>query len=85
MLGRTHIVFGLTTLAIAQSQMLAVGGLIQPHPVYGFPTGPLLCLGAATVGALLPDLDAGEATIQQQLGVLGGIAHSGLGLLGLKH
>ena len=64
MLGRTHIVFGLTTLAIAQSQMLAVGGLIQPHPVAGFPTGPLLCLGAATVGALLPDLDAGESTIQ---------------------
>jgi membrane-bound metal-dependent hydrolase YbcI (DUF457 family) len=65
--------------------MLAVGGLIQPHPVAGLPTGPLLCLGAATVGALLPDLDAGESTIQQQLGVLGGIAHSGLGLLGLKH
>ena len=85
MLGRTHIIIGLTTLAIAHSQILAAGGLIQPHPVAGIPTGPLFCLGAATVGALLPDLDANESTIQQELGMLGVAAQSGITLLGVKH
>ena len=85
MLGRTHIVIGLTSLAAVETGTQIVGGLIQPHPVAGIPTGPLLCLGAAAVGALLPDLDANESTIQQELGVVGELAHSGMNLLGLKH
>jgi membrane-bound metal-dependent hydrolase YbcI (DUF457 family) len=85
MLGRTHIVIGLTALAAVETGTQIAGGLVQPHPVAGIPTGPLLCLGAAAVGALLPDLDANESTIQQQLGVAGELAHSGMNLLGLKH
>ncbi len=85
MLGRTHIVIGLTTLAIAHAQPVALGDLVGPHPMAGLPAGPLLCLGAATLGALLPDLDANESTIQQELGFVGTVTHAGIELLGMKH
>jgi membrane-bound metal-dependent hydrolase YbcI (DUF457 family) len=59
--------------------------LIQPHPVAGLPVGPFLCAGAAVLGALLPDLDAGEATIHHELGAINGLIRSGLELCGIKH
>lgn len=88
MLGHTHALIGLTTLAAVQRGALTItagGGLIQPHPVEGLPVGPVLCAGAAILGALLPDLDAQESTIQHELGVVSLLARFGLKLLGIKH
>ena len=90
MLGHTHALFGLTTLAAVHSGTLAIsghaaGGLIQPHPVAGLPVGPFLCAGAAVLGALLPDLDAGEATIHHELGPVTGLIRLGLEVCGVQH
>jgi membrane-bound metal-dependent hydrolase YbcI (DUF457 family) len=86
MLGYTHAVVGLTTLAATQAVSLRLAApLVQPHPVAGFPVGPGLCAGAAILGALLPDLDAEDSTILHELGGWGLLAKAGLGILGVKH
>lgn len=81
MRGHTHALFGVTTLVAAN----ALTDFVQPHPVEGLPTGPVLCAGAAILGALAPDLDAGQSTIQGELGLAGSVIRGGLGLLGVKH
>lgn len=81
MRGPTHALFGLTTLAAVN----AATGFIQPHPVAGLPTGPALCLAAATLGALLPDLDAEESTLKSELGFVGDLVGGGISLLGIGH
>jgi len=86
MLGHTHALFGLTTLAVVQATSVRLAQpLIQPHPVDGFPVGPGLCAGAAVLGALLPDLDAEDSAIVRELGLFGGLAKVGMTLLGIKH
>ncbi|MCP4996785.1 MAG: metal-dependent hydrolase [Gammaproteobacteria bacterium] len=68
MVGRTHIAFGLATLAGVD----AVTGLTQPHLVKGIPIGPVLCVVAAVLGSLIPDLDAEEGSmLQYELGEAG--------------
>jgi inner membrane protein len=68
MVGKTHVVFGLATVAAVN----AATGLVQPHPLKGIPVGPVLCLSAAVLGALLPDLDAEEGSmLQVELGEAG--------------
>jgi inner membrane protein len=89
MVGKTHVVIGLATLAGVE----AVTGLVQPHPVKDIPVGPFLCLIAVMVGALAPDIDAEESQIRYELGEAGlalsgwlqscGIEHRGLTHYGL--
>ncbi len=68
MVGRTHIVFGLATLAGVD----AVTGMTQPHLVKGIPVGPVLCVVAAVLGSMIPDLDAEEGSmLQYELGEAG--------------
>ena len=45
MLGHTHALFGITTLAVVEA--LSAGRLIQEHVIYGVPAGVALCAGAA--------------------------------------
>lgn len=88
MLGHTHALFGITTLAVVQTGVARVGyEFMQPHPVgtHELPLGLALCAGASIVGALLPDLDAEDSTIQRDLGWLGVLTKAGLKLLGVKH
>ncbi len=54
MRGPTHILIGATTLLAVNT----VTRFVQPHPVEDIPTGLVICLGAAIVGALAPDIDA---------------------------
>jgi len=81
MVGKTHIVFGLTTLAVAN----AITDFIQPHPVREIPVGPILCIGAAILGALLPDLDAEDSQIQHELGEIGFVLSNWLQAWGIEH
>ncbi len=84
MLGHTHALFGFTTLAAVQAAGIAVvgRGIIEPRPTLGgIPIGLGLCGAAAILGALLPDLDAEDSTIQRELGGLGILVQ----LLGVKH
>jgi inner membrane protein len=91
MVGKTHVVFGLTTLAAVN----AATHLIQPHPVQEIPTGTVLCVCAVIMGALAPDLDAEEGSqLQYELGEAGlaithwlqsfGVEHRGLTHYGLS-
>lgn len=81
MRGKTHIVFGLTTLATVD----ALTGLVQSHPVKGIPIGPSLCLGAAILGSLAPDLDAEDSQIQHELGKIGVMLSNWLRSFGVEH
>lgn len=81
MLGKTHIVFGLTTLAGVD----ALTGLVQPHPVKDIPIGPFLCLGATILGSLIPDLDAEDSQIQYEMGEVGMMLSNWLQSFGVKH
>jgi inner membrane protein len=56
MMGRTHLVLGINTLWLLEVEPLA--SLVARDPMR-FP----LCLGAAALGALLPDLDAGQSLL----------------------
>jgi inner membrane protein len=91
MVGKTHVVFGLTTLAAAN----AAARFIQPHPVQEIPTGLVLCMCAVIIGALAPDLDTEEGSqLQFELGEAGlaitqwlqsfGVEHRGLTHYGLS-
>jgi inner membrane protein len=81
MRGHTHSLIGLTTLAAADT----LTGLVQDHVVGGIPTGAAVCVGVAILGALAPDVDAGESTIKGELGAAGVMAGVGLHALGVKH
>ena len=81
MVGKTHLVIGLTTLAGAN----AAAGFIQPHPFKDIPVGPVLCIMAAILGALAPDLDAEESQIQAELGQVGLALSNWLHSFGVEH
>lgn len=81
MLGKTHLVFGLTTLAGVD----ALTGLVQAHPIQAMPVGPFLCAGAAALGALAPDLDAADSLIHSELGEAGLRLSNRLHSWGLEH
>jgi membrane-bound metal-dependent hydrolase YbcI (DUF457 family) len=81
MLGKTHLVFGLTTLAGVD----ALTGLVQPHPVKDMPIGPFLCIGAVILGSLAPDIDAAESQIRYELGEAGLALSNWLQSFGVEH
>lgn len=81
MLGKTHLVFGLTTLAGVD----ALTGLVQPHPVKDIPIGPFLCIGAVILGSLAPDIDAEESQIRYELGEAGLALSNWLQSFGVEH
>lgn len=88
MLGHTHLLFGAVTLAAAEVGLRVVTGaslLAGETADNAASVEPALCLAAALVGALAPDLDAEDSTIQRELGGVGKLAHLGLNLLGVKH
>lgn len=87
MMGHTHALFGVAALTVveAAAREMTATGLAQPHPVKGLPVGTALCLGAAIVGALLPDLDAEQSSLQSELGLGGRLIRGTLALLGVKH
>jgi membrane-bound metal-dependent hydrolase YbcI (DUF457 family) len=72
------------TVELVARQVLEPG-LVQPHPVRGVPVGLALCAGAAILGALAPDLDAEEATIQHEMGLATEFIRGVLLLVGVKH
>jgi membrane-bound metal-dependent hydrolase YbcI (DUF457 family) len=81
MLGRTHLVVGLTTFIAVE----AMTGFVQTHPLQGIPTGPALCAGATMLGALMPDIDAEESEIKNTLGTVGTIISTLLETVGVTH
>ena len=81
MVGKTHVVIGLTTLAGVD----ALTGLVQPHPVREMPIGPFLCISAAIVGALLPDIDAEDSQIRYEMGEVGLAMSNWLQSFGVQH
>ena len=81
MVGKTHLVIGLATLAGAE----AVTGLVQPHPVKDIPVGPFLCIVATIVGALAPDIDAEESQIKYEMGEAGLALSAWLQSFGVEH
>lgn len=86
MLGHTHALFGVTMLVVAEVLAKEAGlGLVQPHLVKGLPTGLVLGAGAAILGALAPDLDADDSSIQHDLGGLSEIIRGSLLLFGVQH
>jgi membrane-bound metal-dependent hydrolase YbcI (DUF457 family) len=82
MRGYTHALIGATTVVVVNSMV----NFIQPHPVNGIPTGVVICLGAAVLGALVPDIDTEEdSMIKRELGLGGAVASFGLRLFGVQH
>ena len=81
MVGKTHIVIGLTTLAGVD----ALTGLVQPHPVEEIPIGPFLCIVTAILGSLAPDIDADESQIRYEMGEVGLALSSWLQSFGVQH
>ena len=81
MIGKTHALIG-ASIVMASNEIYP---FIQAHSIQGVSVGPLLCAGAAVVGALLPDLDAEESTIKRELGLVGRVGSGILRLIGVKH
>ncbi|MCB0190367.1 MAG: metal-dependent hydrolase [Anaerolineae bacterium] len=81
MVGKTHVMIGLATLAGAE----AATGLVQPHPVKDIPVGPFLCIIAVIVGALAPDIDAEESQIKYEMGEAGLALSTWLQSFGVEH
>jgi inner membrane protein len=81
MVGKTHVVIGLTTLAGVD----ALTGLVQPHPVKDMPVGPFLCISAAILGSLLPDIDAEDSQIRYEMGEVGLAFSNWLQSFGVQH
>lgn len=81
MVGKTHLVIGLATLAGTE----AATGLVQPHPVKDIPVGPFLCIIAVIVGALAPDIDAEESQIKYEMGEAGLALSTWLQSFGVEH
>lgn len=87
MLGHTHALFGMGTLMVAEllTRQALEPGLVQPHQARGIPVGLALCAGAAILGALAPDLDAEESSIQGEMGAASDFIRGVLLLVGVKH
>jgi len=81
MVGKTHLVIGLATLAGVE----VATGLVQPHPVRDIPVGPFLCIVAAMMGALAPDIDAEESQIRSEMGEVGLALSTWLQSFGVEH
>lgn len=82
MMGHSHALVGATTVMVVNS----VTHFIQPHIVNGVPMGMALCLGAAIVGALAPDLDSEEeSSIKCELGIVGTVFSFILRMFGVTH
>lgn len=82
MMGHSHALVGATTVVAVNS----VTHFIQPHIVNGVPMGMALCLGAAIVGALAPDIDSEEvSSIKCELGITGTVFSFILRILGVTH
>ena len=81
MVGKTHLVIGLTTLAGVE----VATGLVQPHPVRDIPVGPFLCIVVAIIGALVPDIDADESQIGYEMGEVGLALSNWLQSFGVEH
>jgi membrane-bound metal-dependent hydrolase YbcI (DUF457 family) len=58
---------------------------IQPHTIDKLPAGPFFCAVAGMIGALVPDLDAENSTIESELGLAGQILADCLKVFGVKH
>jgi membrane-bound metal-dependent hydrolase YbcI (DUF457 family) len=82
MRGYSHALIGATTVVAVDSGV----NFIQPHPINNIPIGVIICLGAAILGALVPDLDAEEdSSIKHELGAVGTAASFILRLFGVQH
>jgi inner membrane protein len=82
MRGYSHALIGATTVIAVNSGL----NFIQPHPISNIPTGVIICLGAAILGALVPDIDVDEeSSIKHELRGVGTAASFILRLLGVQH
>ncbi|GIK42106.1 MAG: hypothetical protein BroJett011_59390 [Chloroflexota bacterium] len=81
MRGHTHALVGVTTVVAIN----IATPFIQPHVIEGIPSGLVLCFSAAILGALAPDIDAEDSTIENSLGTAGSVASVGLRLFGVQH
>lgn len=82
MRGYSHALIGATTVVAVNSGV----NFIQPHLISNIPAGVIICLGAAILGALAPDIDAEEdSAIKHELGAVGTAASFILRLLGVQH
>ena len=75
MKGTTHIAFGATAFLLVDG----VTHFAHAHPVLpggdALPIGFGLCLAASVAGALAPDLDANDSTIEHEMGLVGNIVN----------
>jgi membrane-bound metal-dependent hydrolase YbcI (DUF457 family) len=87
MLGSTHLLFGVAALAVTEVALRTGGvdSLLLPPGSDPVSVEPALCLAAALLGSLAPDLDAEDSTIHHELGPLGWPVKAGLKLLGVRH
>lgn len=82
MRGYSHALIGATTVVAVNSGV----NFIQPHPLGNIPIGIIICLGAAILGALAPDIDTEEeSSIKHELGTVGTAASFILRLFGVQH
>jgi membrane-bound metal-dependent hydrolase YbcI (DUF457 family) len=82
MRGYSHALIGAATIVAVNSGF----NFIQPRLISNIPTGVILCLGAAILGALTPDIDAEEdSSIKHELGAVGTAASFILRLFGVQH
>jgi membrane-bound metal-dependent hydrolase YbcI (DUF457 family) len=59
---------------------------IQPHSINNTPVGVAICLGAAILGALAPDIDAeDDSSIKRELGAVGAVSSFIVRLFGVQH
>jgi inner membrane protein len=84
--GTTHIVFGVTAFLLLDG----VVHFAQAHPLtpggHELPIGFGLCLAASVAGALVPDLDAEDSTIEHEMGLVGNVVNIVIKkVLGIKH
>lgn len=81
MRGHTHALFGLTTVVAANTLV----SFVQPHVVKGVSVGLVMCIGAAILGSLAPDIDAEDSAIKRKLETAGALTTFGLRLFGVTH
>jgi membrane-bound metal-dependent hydrolase YbcI (DUF457 family) len=81
MRGYSHALIGATTVVLVNNWI----NFIQPHPIDDIPAGVAICLGAAILGALAPDMDAEDSSIKRELGAVGTLSSFILRLFGVQH
>lgn len=79
MIGRTHAIIGAAAVTGAD---IVTGGILPAHPI-----GLGVCLAAAILGALMPDIDSDESAIRQATGTnrRAGVHGRALSLLAPSH